>query len=65
VIVILAEKLYQLIRRALDDAVGEDELEARLFGPLDGAKIITWDRRVWLGAIGTAAGLLFMELAIR
>jgi Zn-dependent protease len=35
------------------------------FGPLDGAKIITWDRRVWLGTIGTAAGLLFMELAIR
>jgi Zn-dependent protease len=34
-------------------------------GPLDGAKIIAWDRRVWLGAIGTATGLLLMELVIR
>ena len=33
-------------------------------GPLDGAKIIRWDRGVWSGAIGAAIVLLVMQSVI-
>ena len=31
------------------------------FGPLDGAKILRWDKRAWLAAIAVAIGLFAME----
>lgn len=34
------------------------------FGPLDGAKIFSWDKKVWLVALITAIGLFSLELLI-
>ncbi len=34
------------------------------FGPLDGAKIISWDKKVWLVALIIAVGLFGIELLI-
>jgi Zn-dependent protease len=34
------------------------------FGPLDGAKIISWDKKVWLVAVIIAVGLFGIELLI-
>ena len=34
------------------------------FGPLDGAKIISWDKKVWLVALIIAIGLFSLELLI-
>jgi Zn-dependent protease len=34
------------------------------FGPLDGAKILNWDKSVWVGALLVAVGLLVMEFFV-